>query len=93
MRGSQNTIISDKEERKAYVMMLYNTEVNNISVPFSYGKHWNFLNFEEFKIINPIYVNLVRNPLDRIISWFYYIRQNHVILEHNPETNETNSTV
>ena len=35
-----------------------NDEVN-MTIPFSYVKHINFLNFEEFNLTNPIYVNMV----------------------------------
>ena len=30
-----------------------------LSAPFSYVKHLNFLNFEEFNQTNPIYINMV----------------------------------
>lgn len=39
-----------------------------------YSMHMNFINFTEFKLTRPIYINLVRDPIDRIISWFYYRR-------------------
>ena len=39
-------------------------------------KHLNFLDFSEFdpEVVNPIYMNFVRHPVERIISWYYYIR-------------------
>ena len=49
---------------------------DNHTYPLSYVKHLNFLNFEEFDRKNPIYINMVRHPVERIISWYYYIRQN-----------------
>ena len=70
--------------------MLYkDTEMHNISVPFSYAKHLNFLNFEEFNITNPIYINMVRHPIERVISWFYYVRQNVYLLDYDSESNST----
>ena len=56
--------------------MLENPPLDNHSYPLSYVKHVNFLNFEEFGRKNPIYINMVRHPVERIISWYYYIRQN-----------------
>ena len=56
--------------------MLENPPLDNHTYPLSYCKHVNFLNFEEFGRKNPIYINMVRHPVERIISWYYYIRQN-----------------
>jgi hypothetical protein len=71
-RGSEN-VFMDFGERKTYVDMLQHD--GNVTAPFSYVKHMNFLNFEEFNQTNVIYINFVRHPIDRVISWYYYIRQ------------------
>lgn len=42
--------------------------------PTVYVKHVCYTNFTKFNLPTPIYVNLVRDPIERIISWFYYIR-------------------
>ena len=46
--------------------------------PFIYTRHQNFLNFTEFfpniTKVQPIYMSFVRHPVDRVISWYYYIR-------------------
>ena len=55
--------------------MLENPPLDNHTYPLSYVKHVNFLNFEEFGRKNPIYINMVRHPVERVISWYYYIRQ------------------
>jgi hypothetical protein len=31
----------------------------------------------------PVYVNMVREPVNRIVSWYYYIRAPWYILERN----------
>ncbi len=46
----------------------------------AYYKHVRFINFEKFGERNPIYVNFVRHPVDRIISWFYYVRSTPYII-------------
>ncbi|XP_017957434.1 heparan sulfate 2-O-sulfotransferase pipe-like isoform X4 [Drosophila navojoa] len=53
---------------------LLEAEILNCSTANSYTKHMAFLNFTEFGQPWPIYVNLVRDPLERLISWFYYAR-------------------
>jgi len=39
-------------------------------------KHQHFLNFSEFdpSLQSPIYINFVRDPVERVISWYYYVR-------------------
>ncbi len=34
----------------------------------------NFLSFEEFEQPSPVYMNFVRDPVERLISWYYYVR-------------------
>ena len=71
-RGTENTYVQ-KEIRKNYVEMMagINTDGEvNITVPFSYVKHINFLNFEEFNKSNPIYINMVCNR-------YIYFEKNH----------------
>jgi len=41
----------------------------------SYSKHISFIDFRSHGFdFQPIYVNFVREPVQRIISWYYYIR-------------------
>ena len=82
-RGAENTFMQ-YEEQKAYVEMFDVPEGKNMTLPFSYVKHMNFLNFEDFNKTNPIYINMVRHPIDRVISWYYYTRQNWYQLDHDP---------
>ncbi|KAH8373489.1 hypothetical protein KR009_011076 [Drosophila setifemur] len=42
--------------------------------PHIYSQHIAYINFTRFHLPKPIYINLVRDPVDRIISWHYYIR-------------------
>ena len=90
-RGAENTFLN-YDQRKTYVEMLRNDngEVNiTQDKPYCYIKHINFLNFEEFNYTNPIYVNMVRHPIERLISWYYYTRQGWYQLKFNPAKNET----
>ena len=34
----------------------------------------NIIGKTDYKFRNPIYVNMVREPVNRIISWYYYVR-------------------
>ena len=50
------------------------TNEANVTTPYSYVKHINFINFEEFGRTNPIYINFVRHP----IGIFTYIFQAYI---------------
>ena len=61
-----------KFEQEDYVKLLTN---ESLKTPFTYNKHINFINFEDFGHQNPIYINFVREPVEKVISWYYYKRQ------------------
>ena len=42
--------------------------------PMAFLKHQNFFDFSEFGHRSPLYINFVRHPVERIISWYYYVR-------------------
>jgi len=48
--------------------------VDKFSPPSVYVKHVCFSNFSKFHLDMPIYVNMVRDPVERVISWYYYVR-------------------
>ncbi|KAK7867172.1 hypothetical protein R5R35_008369 [Gryllus longicercus] len=48
--------------------------VNSFPPPAVYVKHVCFTNFSQYGLASPIYVNLVRDPVERVISWYYYVR-------------------
>ncbi|XP_066992241.1 heparan sulfate 2-O-sulfotransferase pipe [Anabrus simplex] len=48
--------------------------VNSFVPPAVYVKHVCFTNFSAFGLPEPIYVNIVRDPVERVISWYYYVR-------------------
>ncbi|XP_067647740.1 heparan sulfate 2-O-sulfotransferase pipe isoform X4 [Eurosta solidaginis] len=47
------------------------SELNDGSV---YIEHVNWIDFEIFNLPKPIYINLVRDPVERVISWYFYAR-------------------
>ncbi|XP_064546012.1 heparan sulfate 2-O-sulfotransferase pipe isoform X2 [Drosophila montana] len=42
--------------------------------PHIYSQHIAYINFTRYHLPRPIYINLVRDPIERIISWHYYVR-------------------
>jgi len=52
-------------------------------------KHYNFIDFEEHgATIRPDYFAVVRNPIERVISWFYYWRSSWNIVSRIMELPE-----
>lgn len=47
----------------------------------TYTKHVAFIDFGKLDLPWPIYINLVRHPVERLISWFYYVRAPWYIAE------------
>ncbi|GBP19034.1 Heparan sulfate 2-O-sulfotransferase pipe [Eumeta japonica] len=48
--------------------------VSEYEPPAAYIKHVCYTNFTRYGYPTPIYVNVVRDPVERVISWYYYVR-------------------
>nr|XP_046228495.1 uronyl 2-sulfotransferase a isoform X1 [Scatophagus argus] len=63
--------------------------MNNISIipqPYLYTRHVHYLNFTRFSIEQPVYINIIRDPISRFLSNYFFRRfgdwrgeQNHLI--------------
>ncbi|XP_053737117.1 uronyl 2-sulfotransferase a isoform X1 [Synchiropus splendidus] len=60
--------------------------ISNIPQPFLYTRHVHFLNFTRFRIEQPVYINIIRDPINRFLSNYFFRRfgdwrgeQNHLI--------------
>lgn len=70
----------DKTQKLERIKLSYSKErllsnlVSNFDPPAVYSKHVCFSNFTKFGLDMPIYLNMVRDPVERVIAWYYYIR-------------------
>ncbi|XP_002740644.1 uronyl 2-sulfotransferase-like [Saccoglossus kowalevskii] len=66
-------------------------EISELEAPFIYDRHVNFLDFTKFGHSRVPYINLVRDPLERVMSFFYYKRYGDMIdkKELDPSLNNT----
>ncbi|MEQ2221945.1 hypothetical protein ILYODFUR_020895 [Ilyodon furcidens] len=60
--------------------------ISKIPQPFLYTRHVHFLNFTRFRIEEPVYINIIRDPISRFLSNYFFRRfgdwrgeQNHLI--------------
>ncbi|KAH8286323.1 hypothetical protein KR054_006766 [Drosophila jambulina] len=67
--GAHETVLMNKQRQGELVADLLTRPK-----PHIYSQHIAYINFTRFHLPKPIYINLVRDPIDRIISWHYYIR-------------------
>ncbi|XP_061388106.1 heparan sulfate 2-O-sulfotransferase pipe-like, partial [Musca vetustissima] len=49
-------------------------EIYNLTRPRIYSQHIAYINFTQHHMPRPIYINLIRDPIERIRSWHYYVR-------------------
>lgn len=82
--GKVNNFIHSRDAGKAHETILLNPnqqkqlieEIYQKPRPHIYSQHLAYVNFTRFHMPRPIYINLVRDPVERIISWHYYVRAN-----------------
>uniref|UniRef100_A0A4W3HRG7 Uronyl 2-sulfotransferase n=1 Tax=Callorhinchus milii TaxID=7868 RepID=A0A4W3HRG7_CALMI len=60
--------------------------INIVQQPYLYTRHVHFLNFTRFGLQQPVYINLIRDPISRFVSNYFFRRfgdwrseQNHQI--------------
>ncbi|XP_070562686.1 uronyl 2-sulfotransferase-like [Ptychodera flava] len=58
-----------QEEQKELV-----DEINGLEPPFIYDRHVYYTPFQRFGSKNPVWINLIRDPLRRFISLYYFKR-------------------
>eukprot|EP00057_Strongylocentrotus_purpuratus_P034242 XP_794450.3 PREDICTED: uronyl 2-sulfotransferase [Strongylocentrotus purpuratus] len=48
--------------------------LSKVQSPFIYQRHLHFINFTEYGFQHPTYINIIRDPLERAVSQYYFIR-------------------
>ncbi|XP_030644372.1 uronyl 2-sulfotransferase [Chanos chanos] len=60
--------------------------ISSIPQPFLYTRHVHYLNFTRFRIDQPVYINIIRDPINRFLSNYFFRRfgdwrgeENHLV--------------
>ncbi|XP_077994919.1 uronyl 2-sulfotransferase-like [Glandiceps talaboti] len=61
-------------------------------VPFIYNRHVNFVDFGNFHREIPAYINLVRDPLERVVSFYYFKRYGDALEKKELDAELANDT-
>jgi len=62
-----NYDIHDNSARENFTLMF-----EKIAEPFLVSQHVNYINFKRYNLLNPLYINVIRDPVERAISHYYY---------------------
>ena len=74
-RDTEYAFETDKQQRKRNILAFVKENQQN-DISLLYTRHQNFWDFSEFKLEKhqPLYFAFVRHPIERAISWYYYLR-------------------
>lgn len=67
-------------------------KIHNMGSPYAYSMHFNYINFRLYDLPQPIYINMVRDPVERVISWFYYRRTPWIAVQTYKFTKQFHNT-
>ncbi|EDV40940.1 uncharacterized protein Dana_GF10764, isoform A [Drosophila ananassae] len=68
--GLYEVVIMDPVYAKNFI----HSDILNETKANTYTKHVAFIDFTALDEPWPIYINMVRDPIERLVSWFYYAR-------------------
>uniref|UniRef100_A0A8C6SZ73 Uronyl 2-sulfotransferase n=1 Tax=Neogobius melanostomus TaxID=47308 RepID=A0A8C6SZ73_9GOBI len=66
--------IHNKTRLSKHEQITLMTQITSIPEPFLYTRHVHFLNFTSFKIEQPVYLNIIRDPINRFLSNYFFRR-------------------
>ncbi|KXJ22795.1 DnaJ-like subfamily B member 4 [Exaiptasia diaphana] len=73
--SSDNGVISSSQRKLTISQqMKLVAHISEIQPPFVFHGHFHFVDFSKYGSTTPIYINLIRDPIDRFVSAYYFTR-------------------
>lgn len=64
-------------------------ELDEVEQAMSYSEHTNWIDFSKYNLAKPIYINLVRHPIQKAMSAYYFVRRPEVFEFYRKNYNRT----
>ncbi|KAG1699650.1 Heparan sulfate 2-O-sulfotransferase 1 [Nymphon striatum] len=58
-------------------------KIKRMKAPMSMDRHIYYINFTQYEMTQPLYINVIRDPVERLISAFYYVRKSALRSDSN----------
>ncbi|XP_037827177.1 uncharacterized protein LOC119615170 [Lucilia sericata] len=95
--ANANNFQALENREDAYIRFVYTEEeeqaiaeeLDEVNEPMSYSEHTNWINFTQYDLPKPIYINLIRYPINRIMSAYYFKRRPDVYEFYKKKFNRT----
>lgn len=78
--------IHNKTRLTKYEQVDLMKNITSIPQPYLYTRHVHYLNFTRFRVDQPVYINIIRDPINRFVSNYFFRRfgdwrgeQNHLV--------------
>ncbi|CAH1788729.1 unnamed protein product [Owenia fusiformis] len=68
-------------------------QITTIRKPVVFDKHTYFVDFSKYGLPMPLYMNMIRDPVDQAVSMFYYNRRHSVNMQTRYTAEELNMTL
>ncbi|XP_076304948.1 uronyl 2-sulfotransferase-like isoform X2 [Tachypleus tridentatus] len=76
--NSTSSMLFNKRKLNAKNQKAFIEEMLKIKPPFVYDRHIYFTDFTKFDYPNPLYINIIREPVEKMISRFFFWRMPNI---------------
>nr|XP_039255524.1 uronyl 2-sulfotransferase-like [Styela clava] len=70
----QESLVTAVEHPGVYESLQEMMTINNLVPPSFYNRHIHYLDFKRYHLKKPIYINMIRDPIERFASHYNYLK-------------------